>query len=64
MSVAYSCKNLSFPAGKLAELLLYEKTGDLIFDCKYYGIKMNEDNIMFNKNEFDQEKPQVSNCII
>lgn len=58
MSVAYSSKNLVFPIHALKSLLLYDKEQDLINDCKYYGLEV-QDGICFLKSSFDDNRKMV-----
>ncbi|XP_057656041.1 SAC3 domain-containing protein 1 isoform X1 [Diorhabda carinulata] len=59
MSVAYNSKNICFPIGVLSKLLLYNSTSELISDCKYYGLKVDENGVWFMKTDFIEGKPMV-----
>uniref|UniRef100_W8BRQ2 80 kDa MCM3-associated protein n=1 Tax=Ceratitis capitata TaxID=7213 RepID=W8BRQ2_CERCA len=52
---AYNSKQLMVPTSFLSRLLLYEEVADLLADCKYYNIKICDDNknIQFMKSDFN-----------
>ncbi|KAJ8927365.1 hypothetical protein NQ314_020140 [Rhamnusium bicolor] len=56
MSVAYSSKNLLYPVGVLKELLLYDTDLQIVNDCKYYGLEIQNNGIHFSKSSFDENK--------
>lgn len=60
MSVAYSCKNMSFPLITLKEILLYNSEEEVRNDCIYYGIQVTDYKIIFCKSTFDGQKTQVN----
>ncbi|XP_054731831.1 germinal-center associated nuclear protein [Anastrepha obliqua] len=51
---AYNCKLLVVPSSFLSKLVLYERADDLLADCEYYNIKVNEDksSFQFLKSDF------------
>ncbi|KAJ8947784.1 hypothetical protein NQ317_003564 [Molorchus minor] len=67
MSVAYNSKNLSFPVQLLKELLLYDTEEQLISDCRYYGLEVQNNGVYFSKSLFDLKKsttPQKHCCFV
>ncbi|GJQ74081.1 hypothetical protein Trydic_g19003 [Trypoxylus dichotomus] len=66
MAVAYNSKNLTFPVEALQKQLLYSNKTDLINDCEYYNIKVENDAIRFMKgviNHQDVVKPRQEEFI-
>ncbi|KAJ8921826.1 hypothetical protein NQ315_008458 [Exocentrus adspersus] len=61
MSVAYSCKNLVFPATALRSLLLYDDEEALIKDCKYYGLSVQERGLPPVHQDFINERLNNTN---
>ncbi|XP_075230750.1 uncharacterized protein LOC142329807 isoform X2 [Lycorma delicatula] len=59
MSVAYSCKNSSYPLEYLAKLLLYDSMTTAEEDCIYYNIKVSNAHIVFLKSSFDSSKQVI-----
>lgn len=59
MSVAYNSKNVCFPIDVLTKLLLYNTTSELIADCRYYGLKVDENGVRFLKTDFVEGKPNM-----
>ncbi|GLH10248.1 Uncharacterized protein GBIM_15191 [Gryllus bimaculatus] len=55
MSSAFSGRNLQYPASALKTELLFEKENQVIDECLYYGIKVQEKNILFQKGVFKTE---------
>lgn len=62
MSVAYSSKNLKYPAERLKVLLLYNALDDLFSDCKHFGVNCDEkeEMIHFLKGSFCDNQADVS----
>lgn len=62
MTIAYSSKNLKFPAEHLKILLLYHSLDDLFLDCKYFGVNCDEKEKMihFLKGNFCDNQANVS----
>ncbi|KRT79920.1 hypothetical protein AMK59_6780 [Oryctes borbonicus] len=61
MEVAYNSKNLTYPLDALQKQLLYSNKTDLINDCTYYTMKIENDAIRFIKgaiNHQDVAKPR------
>lgn len=56
MTVAFSSNILSFPLEDLRKLLLYDRSEDLVSDCKYYGLRLTDDGIRFLKGTFDTSR--------
>lgn len=52
---AYTSKQLFVPAKFVCKLVLYADVSNLLADCKYYNIKLNEDksSLQFQKSDFN-----------
>ncbi|KYB29016.1 Protein xmas-2-like Protein [Tribolium castaneum] len=61
MSTAYHSKNLAFPCEVVREVLLYGSVDELLQDCKYYGIRGDNEHLYFSKQAFDSTKAKVGN---
>ncbi|XP_072397866.1 SAC3 domain-containing protein 1 isoform X2 [Diabrotica undecimpunctata] len=59
MSSAYHSKNLTFPLDVLSDMLLYNCVDELIKDCNYYGLKIQQDGVHFMKSDFLEDKAKV-----
>lgn len=60
MSVAFSSSNLVFPSAVLEQLLLFNDKNELYQYLKFYNILVKEENVAFNKKQFDDSKLLVS----
>nr|CAI5827512.1 unnamed protein product [Callosobruchus analis] len=52
MSIAYNSKHLTVPLDFLEDLLLYNTQDEVKDDCKYYGLKIHENSVSFNRHSF------------
>lgn len=68
MSLGYNSKVLTFPGLKLQELLFYKDISKVQADCNLFGLKFINENILFQKSQFNVQILQVStkfrNCVI
>lgn len=53
MSVAYNSKSLTYPGLKLQQLLLYRSITKVEEDCKLFGLKFINENVLFEKASFN-----------
>ncbi|KAG7213873.1 hypothetical protein KM043_003081 [Ampulex compressa] len=56
MNNAYSSRTLTFPGIKLQMLLLYKDIGKLASDCTRFGITFSNQNISFQKANFQKQE--------
>ncbi|CAG9840045.1 unnamed protein product [Diabrotica balteata] len=59
MASAYHSKNLTFPLDVLSDMLLYNCVDELIRDCNYYGLKIQQNGVQFMKTDFLEDKAKV-----
>lgn len=55
MSFAYNSKMLTYPGLKLQKLLLYRDVTKVEEDCKHFGLKFINENVLFEKATFNDD---------
>lgn len=60
MSSGYNCKNNPYNMIDLQNILLYNDMEKISNDCALYGIKFDNDNIYFQKTQFNAVNMLVS----
>jgi len=60
MSYGYNSKVLMFPGLKLQELLFYKDINKVKADCNLFGLIFTNENLLFQKFQFDEKVPLVS----
>lgn len=60
MSSGYNSKVLTFPGLKLQELLFYKDISKIQVDCKLFGLTFTNENVLFQKSQFNEQVLLVS----
>lgn len=60
MASGYNNKVLTFPGLKLQELLFYKDISRIQADCKLFGLTFTNENVLFQKSQFDDKILLVS----
>lgn len=60
MSSGYNSKVLTFPGLKLQKLLFYKDISRIQADCNLFGLTFTNENVLFQKSQFDEKVLLVS----
>lgn len=63
MSSGYNSKVLTFPGLRLQELLFYKDISKIQADCKLFGLTFTNENVLFQKSQFNEQVLLVSTKI-